>query len=335
MNLNREQKIKVMKQSQRFSTPRSPEISVLLPTYNRSDDLLRTLEALENQTLAEELFEIIVVDDGSQDFTEKKLQHFNERTQSRFSYATLKKNGGPARARNVGLRMCRAWLVIIIGDDIEPEPSFVEKHLYFHKQNPGEEYAMLGYVSFPEELKANTFMRWLENKGQKYYFNFDELVPGQSAGPLFFYTCNVSLKMALLKKSGWFDESFQFASHEDLELGHRLVARGMQLLYDPKVRGYHWHKLSVDGISRRVYLMGYSAELYWQKVGYDSGPIKNAARKILTGISSISLAKILWNRLRNKKYNENIPYPLHWHILLFLSFFIGLSDALKKRSLRL
>ena len=311
-----------------------PLLSVMLPTYKRSDALQRTLRGLESQTLSPEAYEIVVVDDGSRDGTGVLLADFAVHTRCQFSYICLRDNGGPARARNFGLAECRGEITLIIGDDIEPDRHLLERHLQFHQQNPEEVYALLGHVTFPEGLKPSSFMRWLESGGRKYFFNYQDLTPGQQAGPLFFYTSNVSVKMALLGRSGWFDESFPFASHEDLELGYRLAENGMLLIYDRGAIGYHWHKLSVQGIARRIYLMGYSAALFWEKVDDRGGFLRQTMRNMLTWLSSIPPVIEVWRWMREKSFSESKGYPLQWHFLLFLSFFIGLSDSKRKKRVR-
>lgn len=323
------------KQGSGYRLDMIPEISVLLPTYRRPDALLRTLEGLEQQSIGLERFEIVVVDDGSQDSTERVLRNFAEHSSACFSYTILEENGGPARARNAGLAMCRGKLVLIIGDDIEPETTLLERHLLFHNNNPEETGALLGHVSFPEQMEPNAFMRWLETGGRKYFFNYLGLKPMQQVGPIFFYTCNVSVKRSLLDKSGWFDESFPYASHEDLELGFRLADKGMQLYYDPEARGYHWHMLSVQGIARRVYLMGYSADIFWAKVGDTGSWARKLIRKGLTSTVALPCFVWLWQWFYKKEYRDEKNYPLQWKTLLFLGFFVGLADASSKRTLRL
>ncbi len=335
MSRDSRQNVNIVGQSRVFDSPKTAEISVLLPTYNRADALLRTLQSLEQQSLNAEIFEIVVVDDGSSDSTAALLEKFAEETGNRFSYAVLKKNGGPAKARNTGLAMIRGNLVLIIGDDIEPDVFLLEKHLSFHKKNSDEKDALLGHVSFPEELTSSAFMNWLETDGRKYFFNYADLVAGEEAEPIFFYTCNVSVKLSLLSKSGWFDESFPYASHEDLELGYRLADKGMRLVYDPDAKGYHWHLLTIQGIARRVYLMGYSAEIFWRKVGDGGSGIRRIARKVLTTVCSLPPMVYLWNRLQAKEYDEAKKYPGQWHMLLFLGFFIGLADSQRNKKVRL
>ena len=314
-------------QSQSLTGRSKPRISVLVPTFRRLDALERTLAALVDQSLSHADFEVVVVDDGSQDGTHAFLQIFSESTGMQFHYLVLKENGGPARARNFGLSRCRADVVLIIGDDIEPAKDLVATHLHSHEQNPDSEHALLGHVSFPQELKPTAFMRWLEQGGRKYFFNYQDLVPGKEAGPLFFYTCNVSVKKTLLDRTGWFDESFPYASHEDLELGFRLAAEGMIMIYEPNAAGSHFHMLTIQGIARRIYLMGYSAELFWRKVQERGSRTRRLVRNLISRAVSTRPGVALWRSLAEKQFDENKHYQVQWHILLALSFFIGLSDS--------
>ncbi len=322
-------------QSQAYGRQKKPDVSVLMPTYNRSDSLIKTLQALERQSADLHQFEVVVIDDGSTDATRLRQEACSQSTPLALLYVRLAENGGPARARNEGLARCRGRVVIIIGDDIEPAESFVAKHQAFHRLYPGIEWALLGHVCFPEELRGNAFMHWLETDGRKYFFDYAALKNGEEAGPLFFSTCNVSVKMELLQQSGWFDESFPHASHEDLELGYRLADKGMHLVYDSSVLGVHWHNLTTAGIARRIYLMGYSADIFWHKVGEQGSLARRIARNVLARTCSLPPMVWLWNRLRAKGYDRDTSYPFQWQILLLLGFFIGLADSKQKKKIRI
>ena len=80
-----------------------PAVSVIIPAYNRKDELQELLAALDRQTLAPEQFEIIVVDDGSIDDTLFHLQAWL--TAGKKICFSLQKNQGPGAARNRGM----AW----------------------------------------------------------------------------------------------------------------------------------------------------------------------------------------------------------------------------------
>jgi len=229
MNQNRDDAILRQGSSRNPASVTQPELTVLIPTFNRSEALTRTLKAFAEQASDSGSCEIVVVDDASTDNTSDVLTLFAKKLALPFRFIVLKNNGGPARARNIGLALARGGIILHVGDDIEPHPDLLQRHLQWHRRHPDERDALLGRVTFPESLNPSYFMRWLEQGGRKYFFNFAALRPHHPAPPLFFYTCNVSAKMSLMAKSGYFDESFPFASHEDLELGERLAQKGMRL----------------------------------------------------------------------------------------------------------
>ena len=77
------------------------KISVIIPTYNRGNVLLKSVESVLNQTY--DNIELIIVDDGSTDNTKdivKKLQLEDKR----IKYVSYKKNKGACHARNVGIK---------------------------------------------------------------------------------------------------------------------------------------------------------------------------------------------------------------------------------------
>lgn len=86
-------------------------ISVIIPTYNRSQSLHRALQSVYRQTLMPG--EIIVVDDGSNDGTEQMLR--NEFPEVRYIY---QQNRGVSAARNRGIAAASGdWLAFLDSDD--------------------------------------------------------------------------------------------------------------------------------------------------------------------------------------------------------------------------
>lgn len=74
------------------------KVSVILPTYNRAELLLRAIESVLEQTYEE--FELLVIDDGSTDNTREMVEGVKD---PRIQYIRLEKNSGPAHARNIGI----------------------------------------------------------------------------------------------------------------------------------------------------------------------------------------------------------------------------------------
>ena len=217
-----------------------PELSVVIPTYRRHDALARTLTALERQTLAQDRFEVIVVDDPEEDDSAAVARAIGTRN---FEVSHLhRERRGVSPARNAGWRAARAPVVMFLGDDILAAPGTLAEHLAFHTAHPDDTDALLGYVTWARELQPTLFMRWLERGVQ---FDYEALT-GDVASWAHFYTSNVSVKRALIERSGGFDEErFPFL-YEDIDLGYRMGQLGMTLHYSRSASAEHWHATKLD-----------------------------------------------------------------------------------------
>ena len=89
-------------------------ISVIIPSYNRAHIIAKSIESVLGQTYKN--IELIVVDDGSSDNTEKELKKIRD---DRFKYVRLEKNSGMCYARNVGTKESKGeYIAIHDSDDI-------------------------------------------------------------------------------------------------------------------------------------------------------------------------------------------------------------------------
>ncbi len=258
------------------------DITVLIPTYNRIDLLLRTLRCLEGQSAAG--FAVVIVDDGSTDDTAAQLAAFVPTSPLAITIRH-QINAGPARARNHGLSLVRTPLVLMIGDDTWPDPDFVAAHLAFHRSHPAPQDAAIGHTRWCETLQVVTpFMRWLDMDG--FQFSYRALLAGETPHWRHFYTSNLSAKMALLGPAP-FDESFPAASMEDIEAGLRLEEEtGMRLAFLPDAVVHHVHLMDYVGACRRARSIGRSMAIF-QALWPDHrlrhrGPVKRAAMGVVT-----------------------------------------------------
>lgn len=229
-------------------TPLFNSLSVIVPTYNREKVLAKALEGYLTQSSPHLIHELLLVDDGSTDDTESMVREFSSRSPFPIRYLR-QPNQGPAAARNLGIREARSNLVLFTDSDIVPKSDLVEQHLAWHQKNPQITAAVLGYVTWPMEIKATPFMRWY---GEGKLFAFNQLRNKQEARFHSFYTCNLSLKTEFLRTCGPFNEEFKSAAFEDIELGYRLSKQGMQLLYNPAAVGYHYQFFSFADACRKT-----------------------------------------------------------------------------------
>lgn len=232
-------------------------VGVVIPTYNRSDALLRCMEHLQRQAFTD--FEVVVVDDGSSDGTQSAMEAYLHRSPLAIRYVK-QGNSGPAKARNVGVSMLRAPICIFLGDDIFAEPSLIECHLDFHRRLPGLNIAALGWTQWSTTGQTITpFMRWLGES--PYQFAYKDLLSGTEPDWHHFYTSNLSVKTELLRQIP-FNETFPFAALEDSELGYRIHRKhGLDLRFLPEAIAYHLHPTSFRQACERMVKVGYSTRL--------------------------------------------------------------------------
>ncbi|MDZ7764208.1 MAG: glycosyltransferase family A protein [Melioribacteraceae bacterium] len=90
--------------------------SVIVPTYNRADEINELLNSLVNQTIDDSFFEVIIVDDGSTDNTEEIINRIQDKTSLHLSF--LKQDHkGPGEARNLGMENAKGEFLLFIDSD--------------------------------------------------------------------------------------------------------------------------------------------------------------------------------------------------------------------------
>jgi glycosyltransferase involved in cell wall biosynthesis len=234
----------------------APCLSVVIPTYNRKRVLRQCLQALANQTVTPESFEVLVVDDGSMDGTLEALATW-ERTLPYALRPLSQPNQGPAAARNRGLTQARGTWTLFLGDDILATPHLVEHHLASHAADPGAELAVLGFVTWDPALRVTPLMRWLEASGVQ--FAYSTMRDGEPVPPGTLYSCNVSFDTRFLRRYRGFNEAFRRAAWEDSELQYRLEEHGLQTRYNVRALAYHHHPTGLTSFARRCFVTGYEA----------------------------------------------------------------------------
>ncbi len=232
------------------------DFSVVIPTYNRLDMLLRVLDALERQVDAPP-FETIVINDGSKDDTDRVLSQ-----RKRIVFRT-QPNGGPGRARNHGVSLAQGKLVVFIGDDTVPEPRFLAEHARVHRESNDDPLtACLGYTGWPRGERVTAFMDYINDFGLQ--FGYRLIQHGEVVPFNFFYTSNISIDRRLLADHP-FDTTFPSAAWEDIELAYRLDALGLKIHYNAHAVTRHYHPMNVDTFARRQYTVGKSGAIFYRK----------------------------------------------------------------------
>ncbi len=213
-------------------------VSVVMATYNREGLLRRLLEQLADQTIDPSRYEVIVVDDGSQNDARAILPTLPVR----YSLTIERQaNAGPAAARQRGIERALGAIVVVIDDDMQVKSTFLERHLARHTD---ARTVVLGRLRPDQKLSdmplfERFFARVMAKKGDE-WASGDVAVVGQNI-----YTGNVSFPRALFLEVGGFDVAFR--ALEDEELGLRFQKAGARFVFAndaETVHGSDWTSMS-------------------------------------------------------------------------------------------
>jgi glycosyltransferase involved in cell wall biosynthesis len=225
-----------------------PTCSVVIATYNRRDIIGRTLDHLAKQTYPADQFEVIVIDDGSPDDTGDVVQAKIPLVPYRLRYL-VHQNRGPGATQNRGILEAEGEWIVLMADDILPAPGMLASYATFHRRNPETAHAALGRVLQAPDLPRSAFQDHWDP------FRYFEL-EGMTELPYWkFWACNISVKRSFLLEHGMFRE-LRGAAHEDVELGYRLCAAGLKILYWPLALAHHYHVETLDAAIKRAYERG-------------------------------------------------------------------------------
>lgn len=217
--------------------------SIIIPTCNRLQILKRSLHSLEKQTEGGPPFEVILINDGSQDGTADYLKRAN------FSFPFhffSQEHKGPAAARNIGLKKAEGNTILFLNDDCLAAPDLLFQHRKF-RQEYGE-CAVLGKIEWSPEISLSPEVKDLADD---YCFPYKKIINPANVPFHYFITGNLSAPLPEVIAAGGFDEHFQDAAYEDIELGYRLQRRGLRLRYNPAAVAFHLHKFNFDQLCNR------------------------------------------------------------------------------------
>jgi len=205
------------------------ELSVITPTFQRRESVLRLLDALDRQTVGPCAFEVIVADDGSSDGTVNAVS----RRSSSFALEVLVlAHGGAAAARNAAIARARGRVLVFFDDDVVPDPDALAVHAALHRE-PG--LVVVGPMLPAVGARRSAWVRWEEEKLERQY---DALRRGlYPCTPRQFYTGNASVERERVLRVGGFDERLRRG--EDVELAYRLQATDVRFVFAPGARVRH------------------------------------------------------------------------------------------------
>ena len=260
-------------------SPNHPLLSVIVPAYNRADDIATLLASLEGDF---QRLEVIVVDDYSPD------PHLYDALETRYPavrFIRQDRNRGPAAARNRGARKARSELLFFVDSDTAVLPGTIDTILRIYREHP--EFVVCCGACDKEPLNEGLFPHykalleasWVMDRahGITYIGHI-----GSRA-----FTIRRSTMLAL----GGFNEKLPTADVEDYEFGYRVREAHGPIPYSTSIRVRHRY----DTLLTQARLYFRRVIMWWdlraQSPGADA--VGSTAREAAIAVLSTLLAVTL------------------------------------------
>lgn len=228
-----------------------PFMSIVIPTYNRPDQLAICLRACSRLDYPRDRFEVIVIDDGGVTPLDDVVNRFH----GLLSLKLLRQeNAGPATARNRGAVEAGGEFIAFTDDDCAPAPDWLEALAAQFVASPdcavgGETANVLtqNLYSTASQLLVSYLL---------IYYN------GAPERVRFFPSCNMAFPTKPFLDVGGFNVSFPRSAGEDRELCDRWQHRGYRMSHAPEAVVYHAHHLTAKTFLRQHFHYGCGAYYY-------------------------------------------------------------------------
>jgi glycosyltransferase involved in cell wall biosynthesis len=285
-----------------------------------------------DQTIPLEKFEVIIVDNNSEDTTGEIGKTYQNKY--RLIRCVTQRRKGVAQARNMGAACANADIILFLDDDMIASKNLLEEHIKAHSYHKG---TVLGYFDSDWEKKGDTFLEYLEESGAQNSFDFKD---ENDVGYQHFFTGNISVKKHMFNKVGGFDEKFPAPSVEDIELGYRLYCYGDKIKFNKKAYSFHDYQPNFKDFRKKRFRVGLPLAYYLfkfphlrpqiplERIFWLLCPIFNLCAVIMWPVIRVNTKKLKWLRYRYyywtlqmaifqglKKYEKRYPKQVVGHLV--------------------
>ena len=271
-----------------------PIVSVMLPVYNGAQFVSRAIESVFNQTYNE--LELIVVDDGSSDNSLDVVESYAD---SRLKVFT-KANGGPASARNFGIKRCSGEFITLIDQDDLWYPKKLEEQVKLLNQDNKLGMVYCDALSIYED-GSGPARKWSELHIPQAGKVFIELYKGN-----FILSSSAIFRKFIINEIGFMDENMKFFGVDDYEYWLR-IALNSEIGYVPEIlveRRLHKSNLSFRNKKSQSMMYNNAIEVRkkYNKLYSNIFLKRNLSNSYLSQVNDLLYNRLFTHTLKNFLY---------------------------------
>jgi len=208
------------------------KFSIIIPTYNRARLLNECINSINNQKIKH--FEIIIIDNGSTDDTQKAVMNYKSKNKIRYYHQC---NKGAASARNLGLEKAKGQIICFTDDDCIVDKNWlINIKKTFDKTNSD---AVGGSII----NKTNSYIA-----NSQYLLNFSSWMPTVKKGYVKdIPTCNIAYKKRSIKGMKFIEQK-KGVGYTDTLFNMEMIKNNKRIYFNPKIKVIHntWKYSQLD-----------------------------------------------------------------------------------------
>ncbi len=220
----------------------------MVPVYNGADIIAQTVECLLQQSYSPA--EIIIVNDGSIDQTAEVLSTFGQKIT-----AIAKSNGGPASARNMGMKRATADLIAFTDSDCLPDQKWLARLVAGFGND-----SIAGVGGRIESAGTGMIGEYID------FVGFLNPQSNQQGEIPYLITANACFKRDVLLQAGGFSERFRRPGGEEPELCWRIRQLGYRFSFAQDALVLHHHRQTVYSFIKTLLNYGEGTYILGQSV---------------------------------------------------------------------
>ena len=205
----------------------NPLVSIIIPTYNRAEDLKRALQSVIDQTFTN--WEVVVVDNHSIDNTDTLIESFND---PKIRLFKIHNEGVIAASRNLGLKHALGEYIAFLDSDDWWLPKKLEESIKYLSQGAEVVYHDLFIMKNPDQK-----FKWrrIQARKLKSPVFFDLIRDGNTL-----YNSSVVVKKKLLNEIKGLSEDKDLVGSEDYDAWLRIAQLSEKFQKIPETLGFYW-----------------------------------------------------------------------------------------------
>ncbi len=227
----------------------NPKFSIIIPAFNRADELKDLLSSIAGLKFQNNLFEVIVSDDGSTDKTSSLIQSFIK--ENRYSLIYLhQENKGPGAARNHAMENANGDFFIFVDSDVTMPADWLENISTVLENEEADAFGGPDTFrdDFPAILKAinysmTSFITTGGLRGKK----------GKKLAKFYPRSFNMGLSRNLWQKIGGFGS---LRHGQDIEFSHRIIQSGAKVVFIENAPVFHKRRTNLRRFYKQVFNWG-------------------------------------------------------------------------------